>query len=589
MNKNIQVLSLLLLGLSTVAYGQIKEEKLILEKKREPEVRKIEKKKATIETVKTFPFDEKSSTPIHYDITDVPAVSDFQTSTLEGEDIQPDFHSQYNNNFVRVGMGNYGKILGDASLAKMFTDDIELGVDLHFLSTKGLKKVYPWESKQSTMDLSAFMNHYGEKGKLNINLGYGQDNYNYYGIYALTPSEDIDIQQKTNRLVARGYYDYYSNEILNNVRFKATFLGDHFDAKESLVDAQVNLSKYDLNVGLLEGMTLNTDLAVDVNSQTTTFDILDKNSANFFNIGLTPKLTFFKGDTSVMIGSTITHLNTKLNSSLFVDPDKFGKTYWFPKAEIQIKPMDEFFVFLGVDGGLTLNSYSNLLKQNPYLVSDLVLKPTETKYHAYIGIKGDAEDRFRYTAAVGFGRVRDLLYFRANGIFHEDNNTLERAAYDYANTFSAAYDSGSFSSIQGSVAFVPFENFTLEGEVNYKKYNLDSTTKALNIPTLTGTVAANYTLLDKKLLLGAKALFNNNKFTNGYSVSTNLVDPIAQSEWTDGKVGGFFDLNLSAEYQFHENFSIFALANNLLGKKYEIYKGYQVLGTQILGGIKFSF
>ena len=169
MNKNIQVLSLLLLGLSTVAYGQIKEEKLILEKKREPEVRKIEKKKATIETVKTFPFDEKSSTPIHYDITDVPAVSDFQTSTLEGEDIQPDFHSQYNNNFVRVGMGNYGKILGDASLAKMFTDDIELGVDLHFLSTKGLKKVYPWESKQSTMDLSAFMNHYGEKGNLNIN------------------------------------------------------------------------------------------------------------------------------------------------------------------------------------------------------------------------------------------------------------------------------------------------------------------------------------------------------------------------------------------------------------------------------------
>lgn len=166
---------------------------------------------------------------------------------------------------------------------------------------------------------------------------------------------------------------------------------------------------------------------------------------------------------------------------------------------------------------------------------------------------------------------------------------MERAAYDYANSFSATYDSGSFSSIQGSVAFIPFENFTLEGEVNYKKYNLDSTTKALNIPTLTGTVAANYTLLDKKLLLGAKALFNNNKFTNGYSVSTNLVDPIAQSEWTDGKVGGFFDLNLSAEYQFHENFSIFALANNLLGKKYEIYKGYQVLGTQILGGIKFSF
>ena len=589
MNRKIQILSVVLLGLSSVAYGQIKEEKLILDKKREPEVKKIEKKKATIETVKTFPFDEKSSQPVHYDITDVPAVSDFQASTLEAQDITPDFSSDYKNNYIRVGMGNYGKVLGDASLAKNVTEEIELGADLHFLSTKGLKKVYPWDSKQSTMDISAFMNRYGEKGKLNINLGYGQDNYNYYGIYALAPASDIDIQQKTNRFVANGYYDHYSNEILNDVRVKTTFQGDHFDAKESLVDALVNLSKYEVELGVMDGLTMNADLGLGLNSQTTRFKILDQNYANFLNLSFTPKLTFFKGNSSLMIGSNISQLNTKRDSNLLANSESYGKTYWFPKAELQVKAMDEFSVFAGVDGGLTLNSYSNLLKQNPYLVSDLVLKPTETKYHAYVGIKGDANDLFKYSAAIGFGRVKDLLYFRANGLFDTDNVTLDRAAYDYANTFSTAYDSGSFSTIQGSITYIPVENLTLDAEVNYKKYNLDNINRTLNIPTLTGSVAANYSMLQKKLLLGAKVLFNNNKDTNGYRIVNNGIDPMVQDEYQNGVISGFVDLNLSAEYQFHENFSIFALANNLLGKKYEIYKGYQVLGTQILGGIKFSF
>jgi hypothetical protein len=41
--QKIQLLSIIFLGVSSVAFSQIKEEKLILNKKREPEVKKIEK------------------------------------------------------------------------------------------------------------------------------------------------------------------------------------------------------------------------------------------------------------------------------------------------------------------------------------------------------------------------------------------------------------------------------------------------------------------------------------------------------------------------------------------------------------------
>jgi hypothetical protein len=68
MNRRIQLLSIIFLGISSAAFSQIKEEKLILNKKREPEVKKIEKKKTSVETIKNYPPEEKSQNPVQYKI-----------------------------------------------------------------------------------------------------------------------------------------------------------------------------------------------------------------------------------------------------------------------------------------------------------------------------------------------------------------------------------------------------------------------------------------------------------------------------------------------------------------------------------------
>ena len=85
MNKIFQILSLLFLGFSQIAFSQIKEEKLILDRKREPEVKKIEKKKTSIEAEKNYPPEEKSANPPTYNITNVPASSDFKTSCIKNK------------------------------------------------------------------------------------------------------------------------------------------------------------------------------------------------------------------------------------------------------------------------------------------------------------------------------------------------------------------------------------------------------------------------------------------------------------------------------------------------------------------------
>lgn len=589
MNRKIQLLSILFLGFSQFAFSQIKEEKLILNKKREPEVKKIEKKKTSVETIKNYPPEEKSQNPVKYTITDVPAVSDFKTSTIQGQDVTPKFEGTAQNNYVQFGMGNFGKILADANISKTLDNKLEVGADFHFLSTLGLKKEYAWDSKQSATAIGAYLNSYGEKGKFNLNAQYGLDNNRYYGIYALEPAADVDLKQRVSQFKVNGYYDFYSNEILNDVRVKSSFLKDHFDAQENQVSILANLSKHAVEIGK-SGINLNADLGVGLEAVKTEFALVDKNSSNFFNTTLDPKVTFRKGDSYLMLGSTFSFLNAKNSNDVLGGEVKNNKTYWFPQAEFQFAAAKEFKFYGGVDGGLKLNTFGDMLQANPFIVSDQFLKPTETKYHFYIGLRGDIDETFKYDFSAGYGKMKDIMFFQGNSLF-DNVYTLNRSAYNFANTFSAVYDDGNVSDIKGSVQYFPLENLILDGEVRFTKYDLKNYEDIYNVPLVNASIGAKYTMLDKKLLLGFKGIFASDRTTNSFALE-GVVNPdmVYQStENRNDKVGGYADLNLSAEYKFHKNFSVFAIGNNLLNSNYQTYKGYKVLGAQILGGVKITF
>ncbi len=591
MNKQIKILSFLFIGFSQFAFSQIKEEQLILDRKREPEVKKIEKKKTSVEAEKNYPPEEKSANPPTYDITNVPAASDFKTSIIQGEDISPKFDAENQNSYFQLGMGNFGKILADGTISTQLENGLEVGADVHYISTEGLKKIYDWRSKQSSANLGAFLNSYGEKGKLSVNADYGLNDYNYYGIYALTPaSAEVDLKQKTNRIKVNGYYDFYSNEILNDVRVKSSFLSDHFDAKENQAEILANLSKHGVALPSFDGVDMNADLGLNVETVKTDFALLNENSSQFLNATLAPKVTFFKGNSYLMIGSNFSFVNEKTSNLIVAEQVKNNKTYWFPKAELQFAATDEFKFYAGVDGGLKLNTYADLLEQNPYLVSDQELRATETKYKFYFGLRGDVNQQIKYDFSAGFGKMNDILFFKANNLFNQ-NVDHNRPAYDFANTFSAVYDNGTISEAKASVQYFPLANLAFDAELNFEKYNLDNTENIYYKPLVRASLGGKYLMLDKKLTLGAKAIFNTDQTTNSFEMNNGGINPnvFLSNENNNDKVGGFADLNLSAEYKVHKNFSIFAHGNNLLNTNYQTFKGYKVLGAQILGGVKISF
>ncbi len=580
------------IGISELG-AQIKEEKLILDRKREPELKKIEKKKTSVAVEKNYPPKEKKtqdSLSLKYNIVDVPAASDFTTSSIQGEDISPKFDADYLRNYFQIGMGNYGKILADGNISTTLENKMEIGADLHFLSTSGLKNDYDWDSKQSSANIGAFINNYGEQGKFGLNADFTLNDYNYYGIYAFNPLSETDLQQKTNRFGINGYYDFYSNEILNDVRVKSSFLSDKFGAKEVQAEVLLNLSKHGIEIPKFDGITLNGDLGVNLETLKSDFSLLNENSSNFFNLSLSPKVTLYKGKSYLMLGSNFSFLNGKNSNQILPSELTYNKTYWFPKAEILVAATDEFNFYAGVNGGLKLNSYNNLLQENPYLVSDQQLRATETKYKIYFGLKGDVNQDIKYDVNAGFSKINDVMFLRANDLF-DYNFTQNRFGYDYANTFSAAYDNGTLSELNGSIQYFPIENLALDAEINFAKYKLDNYTEIYNKPLLKGSLRAKYSMLDKKLNLGAKAIFASDMTTNSYEITAMPLLPpmLVSAENINDKVGGFADINLSAEYKIHKNFSIFALGNNLLNTKYQTFKYYKVLGAQILGGVKISF
>lgn len=587
--NNIKFLTLGLLVSSSALFAQIQEERLILDRKRVPEVKKIEKKKTSVETVKNYPPEEKSATPVEYKITNVPAVSDFKTSTIEGEDISPKFDSDFKKNYFRAGYGNYGRFLADGNLSATLENNMEVGANVHFLSTKGLERDYAWNSAQNQGSVGAFLTSYGEKGKFNLDAEYQRHDYNYYGIYALQPLANIDLNQRTNQFGVNGYYDFYDNNILNDASIKTSYLTDKFDAKEMNLSAKLNLSKHAVELPW-EDITMNADLGLGIQNLNSRFELLNQNQSHFFNVDATPKITFFKDDSYLMIGSGISFLNSKYNSLALPNEQTNNRVYWFPKAEALFAASELFKFYAGIDGGLQLNSYGSMLQENPFLVSDQMLRPTETKYKFYFGMKGDVNEDFKYDFNAGFSRVNNIMFYRANDLF-DHIHTLNRSPYNFANTFSAIYDDGNISTVNGSVQYFPLANLALEAEFNFAQYKLQNFDKILNRPMLRGSIGAQYTMLDKKLHLGFKGFVMSQRTTNSFSITDSSTVPLSyvSVENHDDSVSGYADFNLSAEYKVHKNFSIFALGNNLTNQKYETYKGYKVLGAQILGGVKISF
>jgi hypothetical protein len=574
--QTIIFLSLFILPL--IGFSQLKEEVLNVGKQKNPEVnvKNIQKKKSNPDRYPSADDQTTVKDTLKYVIVNIPATSEFQTSQLPPQPLNTDFKEPYYDNYAKVGYGTGNTLLGDVYFNYSINNHLA-GVKFFTLSTDGPKSRYDWKTSSSNIDAEAFYISKLKDGKLHLAGNYVYNGSNYYGlaIPEFYATSGMDLKQNAHKITFKSDYDMYSNNYLDKASLQAGYWWDKFDSKESFVDVKAKLAKSDESAAMvLSDLNFGVEADVLFNYTHTQFGLDTENRYTYLTAGFSPVLKISTGGSYLKLGADIAY-----NGELEGNNTKF---LFHPKMEFLFHAIRNINVYAGIDGGLKLNTMADLSVENPYLFSNQILRPTNTLYKVYAGIKAYVGESIKYEVEASFSKAENLFFYKRNP--YEFYPILLKP-YNRLNTFTAVYDNGNIMNVKGVLQYFWNGNlvFGIEGE--YNNYNLDDLKHAYHLPDFKAGLNAEYKDLEDRLRLGAKLFFTGERKSNYY-----YYDPTTFSVYEKVvDLNSYVDLNLSASYQITNRFSLFINGANLFGKNYERFQGYKVLGTQILGGVLVKF
>ncbi|WP_312139585.1 hypothetical protein [Sphingobacterium sp.] len=473
----------------------------------------------------------------------------------------------HNSNYVKLGVGNLGTILGEAYFAVEDYEDIRFGGFVKHLNQKGNLE----DQKFSRQEVGVFGRRIFPMFTVNGLIGYNGFGTRFYGI-----PMDVDNKNLNPTREAQRFNDiYFSGELTSNfdpanedalsysVKADAYTYKDKFDGKENSIALSGYLNKR------LRTFNVGANVALDFNS----IGGVNTPDGNLNNsiVNANPYIKF-KGDNyNITLGANIV--------SEFGDSSRFNI---FPVAEIDFSLVPGYFyIFGGVKGGVEKGSFRSFTKTNPYLGLTPNIMNTVERMNVYGGIKGNAGATFGYKVKAFYRQVEGLPMFVNN--------------VDRPFQFDLVYDGDGDKAlkhvgIEGEINVRLSELVNLGGRLNIDNYTTVSQEEAWHLPKMRLAANARFNI-SEKLYIDAEALFHGNATAREYSYTTDQVTNVTSPSATYSKtsIPSFFDLSAGAEYKATKQLGIFVKANNIFNTEYSRYLYYPKLGFNILGGINFSF
>ena len=543
------------------------QESVTVERNYEPKVEAAEKIKQTPDIQPSG--DEKL--PVDYALKDVEAESDFETSTIDAEELPVTDESPYNNH-IRGGFGNRASLRIDGYGEYKIDNDKSVGATLDYRSTNGSVPDAVTETDNSKLQAEGFFKMNFENAAADIRLGGGMHKLNYYGVpYNETQWQNLGVDNVTQRytnVYVDADFDAFNHLLLEEIKLNAGFFGDKFDASESNFDATATLGNdkiIELNVG--DGLDLGAMADVNLNFANTKFEQISETKYSFLTMGVAPQLYFQNELLKVKAG-----INLQYNGESESGDNDF---HIFPKAEVFVTAVPEFGFYGGIQGNVMQNRYQTLYKENPYLLPNQDLRATVNKMEVYAGIRGDIGMNFKYDASAKYQDVENMLLFGKNYI---DIG----GAFGSRNSFSAIYDDGKRTAIEGNINYLGVSNLNLGGNLMVQTFSLDNFDEAWGKPNLTATISADYKFLDDRLILNGDLFYVDKRKTMAFD--TNSTTGISSFE-----LDPYIDLNVGATYLILDRWAAFIEINNALNKNYERFLDYDVQGITAVGGVMFKF
>lgn len=454
--------------------------------------------------------------------------------------------TRLDNNYVKLGFGNYTTPLLDAYINSGRNDEYAYGVRYkHQSSAKG-----PVDGKNSASAINYFDvngQYFTDNVDFDAAVDYERLGYYFYGYQPDIEVSRDSLKQVLNRVnVVLGANNYKTENDLR-YRFNVGYhlLSDKYDASESTFDLHV-APRYDLNGENF--VTLQSDAYWSTRKDNS------KLSRNYYSFKT--YLNHRAEKWSYTIGAHVVYENDSLNSN--------NKFHLYPKLFAQYEWSENVQPYAGLHGDMQRNTLSSQLEENPYLGSEQLLYNTNNTMKIFLGVEGTFKEKLYYNV-----RFQHDNYER----FYVFLNDSMRQEY-----FNVLYEEGNVrqTTISADVCYTVQDDLKIGLNASFYSYNMDKLREAWHKPTFRSNLYFRYNLKDK--------IFIN---TDIYYISGIVARDFLNN--SDVTLDGTFDINLKVDYRLSDKFSVFGQGNNLIAKEYELLNSYPSRGINFLFGLTYSF
>ena len=526
---------------------------------------------------------ETQKKALEYTIFSVPVASTFIPKSGVMKKVDLGKRETLYDNYFSLGLGNKITPFLEAYIRQNESYNSELGGHLKFLlSADPVEKT---RLSSTFYDLSLNLFYAQQERYLNWRAGIeaARNKHNWYGL-----PTNINFTDATISAIEEEQ-SYTSFKVFGTIKFDdsyleegnaaVSFLTDGISSSEFLIDGN---AKFRLPLDnfhrQLNDLYINTTLSYLGTKFENEYATRGELKHSFFNLGVHPTYNFRVQDLAIKIGA-------KAYFSLDLE-NRNNNFFIYPDVEISYPIVKDFAnVFVGASGDLETNTYKSLSSKNPYISPTQKLLQTNTKYNAFVGVRGKLDGQFSYNFKASYTDIENNPFFAVNQSKSNGDNIAGVDAfsfygYDYGNSFNTIYDDIKKTSFFGEVAFEGVKNLSIGLNGQFNNFTLTKELEPWNTPKINGELFGTYKT--DKWFAGTNLFFVGKR-------KGKLYEVLPAENFSTITMDAYFDINFNGGYHFNDSFSVFLNLNNVLNNSYQRFNNFNVQGFQAMGGLTWKF
>ena len=520
---------------------------------------------------------------IEYTIFSFPVASTFTPSKGKAEGIEKEQQVHLFKNYATFGGGNYGVLNGELFVNHNLNSADYVGAMLsHFSSQGGIKGVEVSDNfNETAVDLTFGTNR--KNLSLNLDLGYQNQIYNWYGLPAsydsLTSEERAALLRVANE--GQSYNNLYfggkitfSESVFKVASLKFNHFSDAFGSSENRFYLKPSF-ELNINEKLIKTIAIVDYLGGSFKGN---YWNANKLQYGYTNFGIVPTFELYEQGWTVNIGAGLFYsLDTRNNNNQLLI---------YPKIYASFNIVDDLMLFYaGAEGNLEQNTYSDFANENPFVFPRLTIAPTDKQYDLFAGLKGKLTNDISYNIRGSYINERNKALFKSNEYYdsmYEDIMKVE--GYQLGNSFEVVYDDMKTLSFYGELKADLSEKVSLGINGTFNSYTNNIQKEAWNLPAIKLDSKIDFNITEK-WYAGANVFFvGERKELQSYLTYVGNDDPRVIKN-----IHSYFDINAHVGFKYSDRLTAYLKANNITNNNYQKWLNYPVQGLQVVLGANYKF